>query len=377
MNRTDTPAIAQSTLLSPDAAALRATMRRLAEAESDDVPILTAYVDVRPQAHGERPAARAELVALRHRLDDIVGRHAAHSPSRQSLDADRQRLEQLLEDERLTDAEGVAIFAASGLGLWEAIRAQQPFETDVDAGRIADLYPLARLATEDAGAVVALVDTNTCRLLTWRRGALVERPGPDEAPDEHRRHDQGGWSQARYQRHVDEQDRRFAQRAAQAITVLVEAEHAVAVVVGAEERTSSVLLPQLPDSIRALLADVRHISMRASRDEVEEEVGPLLATLFEERAREAAERATAGHGAGSLGILGATGVSASLDAGAVSELVFDAETASAMERWERADLVRRALLTDADVVVALAARSLADHGGVGAKLRFRPPNLSV
>jgi stalled ribosome rescue protein Dom34 len=251
--------------------------------------------------------------------------------------------------------------------------AAEPFRTDAAAGPIADLYQLSALAGADGPAVVAVVDIHTCRLFVRRRGDLVERHGPEEPPDEHRRHEQGGWSQARYQRHVDEQDRRFARVAAEAIDRLAERERAVAVIIGAEERASSVLLPALPERTRALVVDVRHISMHATADEVEAEVEPLLAALDEDRARQAADRALAGATAGELGLIGVRAVERALEAGAVAELVLDASRAQELDRWERARLVRGAILTDAGVVVVHDHGELSAGDGVAATLRFRPP----
>jgi hypothetical protein len=51
-----------TTGLGPEQALLRDLMRRLAEATSTDAPILSAYVDVRPEAHGEWPADVGELI---------------------------------------------------------------------------------------------------------------------------------------------------------------------------------------------------------------------------------------------------------------------------------------------------------------------------
>ena len=370
-SQTDTSAIPTTTRLGPDPARLRDALRRAAEVESAEAPVVTAYLDLRPEAHGERPGARAELIAIRDRLDELVEEHHPHTPARGSLDADRRRLDELLGTVP-PNVEGLAVFACSAAGLWEAVVAAEPFKTDAAAGPIADLYQLAALAGADDPAVVALVDIHSCRLFVRRRGDLVERRGPEEPPDEHRRHDQGGWSQARYQRHVDEQDRRFARVAAEAIDRLTERERAVAVIIGAEERASSVLLPALAERTRALVVDVRHISMHATADEVEAEVEPLLAALDEDRARQAADRALAGVAAGELGLIGARPVERALEAGAVAELVLDASRVQGLDRWDRARLVRRAILTDARVVVVHDHAELSGGDGVAATLRFRP-----
>ncbi|MGH2428960.1 MAG: Vms1/Ankzf1 family peptidyl-tRNA hydrolase [Candidatus Limnocylindria bacterium] len=367
-----TPTIPPTSELGPQAERRRATMRRVAEAEPDEVLILSAYVDIRPEAHGERPAARAELIELRHRLDDAIHEHEpAHSPARVSLEADRRRLEAALESDDARQAEGIAVFAADGIGLWEVVASAQPFETDVAAGGIGDLYALACQADAGEPAVIALADSHVCRLFTWQGGSLEELPRLDEPTEEHQRHDQGGWAQARYQRHIDEQDRRFASRAADAMARLAERERASAIVLGADERTSGVVLGELPERTRALVTDVLHIGMRAGRDEIEAEVGPLLAALAERRAEDAADRSVAGHNAGELGVLGIAPVRAALASGAVAELVFEPSAAAGMDRWDRAALVRQAVLTDARVVAAHDHAELRRHDGVGATLRFR------
>jgi peptide chain release factor subunit 1 len=371
MTQPQTSTIPRPAAPSPDVAIIHAAMRRAAEASSDKTPILSLYADLRPEAHGERPYARAELIVVRDRLNRLVEEQPAHSPARRSVEADRERVMRMLEDEALMDAEGLAVLACDGLGLWEALATAEPFETDVAAGSIADLYQLARLADANEGAVVALVDSQHCRLFTWRRGALRERTAPADEGEEHRRHDQGGWSQASFQRHIDEQDRRFHRRVAEAIDRLAAAQHASTIVIAADERSSGAVLAELPERARSLVSDIRRIAIGAGRDEVESEVAPLLAGLAADRSSQLADRAVAGARAGDLGAVGIEEVRTFLAAGAVAELVLDGDAMANADRWERARLVRAALLTDASVVVADHA-GLRGRGGVGAVLRFRP-----
>jgi hypothetical protein len=160
--------------------------------------------------------------------------------------------------------------------------------------------------------------------------------------------------------------------AAGAIDRLAERERAVAVIIGAEERASSMLLPELAERTRALVVDVRHISMHATADKVEAAVEPLLAAVGADRAQQTADRALAGAAAGELGLLGARRVEGALEAGAVAELVLDASRAEGLDRWGRARLVRRAILTDARVVIVHDHPELSSGDGVAATLRFRP-----
>ena len=75
-----------TTKLGPDQAQLKHLMRRLADAASTDAPILSVYADVRPEAHGERPAERKELTVVRDRLDAIADTLEPHTTARESFD---------------------------------------------------------------------------------------------------------------------------------------------------------------------------------------------------------------------------------------------------------------------------------------------------
>jgi len=353
----------------PDQASLTRTIRRLAEATSTDAPIVSAYVDVRPETHGERPAERAELRIVRSRLRAIGDTLEPHSAAGLSFAADRERIERYLDDEGFDGVDGVAVFACQDIGLWEAVTAQVGFETSVAAGPTVDLFQLAGLLDETVAAVVAVVDTNTCRLFVTRRGSLEELPGPDEPPDEHRRHEEGGWAQARYQRHVDMQDKRFAQEAAAAIERLVRSERAQHVILAGDERAIPVLEGELSSAVRPLVDHVARIEMRAPRDEVRAEVLPMLAALEEAEGMDVADRAVAGARAGDLGVTGIDATMAALEAGQVDQLVID--DAAPIDPDLRAELVRQAALTDAGVEIVHEHPGLTPHDGVGATLRFR------
>ena len=357
-----------TTKLGPDQARLRELMRGLAEATSTTAPVLSCYIDVRPQAQGERPGERNELVMVRDRLRAIDDGLEPHGAARESFDRDRERIERFVGGGDLTGSDGVAIFAADAIGLWEAIGSHAEFETEVSAGPTANLFQLARLLDDNVAAVVAVVDSNTCRLFVTRRGSLAERGGPDEGTAEHTRHDTGGWSQARFQRHIDMQDQRFAKEAARAIERLVRREKPQHVILAGDERAMSALDPELPEAIRPLVDHVARIDMRASVQDVREEVAPILAALEEADGRDAADRALAGWQAGDLGVVGIDRTMQALEAGQVDELVIDESVE--IDEDLRGELIRQASLTDAHVEIVRDHDGLRRHEGIGATLRY-------
>jgi peptide chain release factor subunit 1 len=358
-----------TTRLNVDQTLLRDRIRRLAEIESTDAPVLSIYLDLRPQATGEDPARRTSLTVLRDRLRQIEDTLPARGPAAESLRADTERIWELLDSAEVQSIDGVAIHACHAREVWEVTQANVAFDTAVSAGPTADLYQLARLLDEHETSVVVLVDTSTCRFFVTRRGGLFEREGPDEDPAEHSRHDQGGWSQARFQRHIKEQDKRFAKEVAAALAALIERESAQRLVLAGDERAIAALDEQLPRKVQEMVAHVERIDIDAERDEVAEEVRPLLAAIEKAQGESAADRALAGIRAGDLGAGGIEPVMRALEMGQVLELVID-ESAGPDEEL-RAELVRQAALTDARV------ESVADHPGIDrfegvvATLRYR------
>ena len=368
----------QTTKLGPDEAHIRDLVRRLAEIESPDAPVLSVYLDMRAEALqadatgapgvGD-PTRTPGLMVLRDRLREIAHTLPAHGSHAESLNADIDRIGDYVTTEEVRSAQGVAIFACSALGVWETLTAGVPFETHVSAGPTADLFQLARLLDDYESAVVALFDTNTARLFVMRRGHLAPGGSLDEPASEHKRHKQGGQSQARYQRHVDEQDERFAKELADRIERLVQREAAKHVVLIGEERAVSVLQSVLSKQVLALVDDVERLQVIATREEVEADVLPVLERAEADASADVADRVIEGVRAGQLGVAGLEATMKALEIGQVDELVID--DAAEIDEELRAELVRQAALTSARVEVVSGHAGLNRFGGVGATLRYR------
>ncbi len=362
----------------PDEARIGELLRRLAEIESADAFVLSVYLDARPEALKDAPTGAPGvgdptrtpgLMVLRDRLREIEDTIPAHGSHADSFRADVERVNAFVASEDARSAHGIPIFACSALDLWETVTAATPFETQVAAGPTADLFQLARLLDDFESAVVALFDTNTARFFVMRRGALTERGRLDEPVAEHKRHKQGGQSQARYQRHVDEQDERFAKELAEALDRLVQREAAKRVVLAGSDRSIAALKAVMPKHLLGRVDDVEHLQIIASRDRVEADVLPVLERAEEEGSRDVADRVIEGVRSGQLGVAGLERTMKALEIGQVDELVID-ET-SEIDEELRAELVRQAALTSARVEVVSGHSGLRRFGGVGATLRYR------
>jgi peptide chain release factor subunit 1 len=353
----------------------RSLLRQLAELEPSDIPVLTASVDLRPQADAADPASREARVVLRNRLREELDALTPHEPAHDSLSADAERVQTLVEERSAPNEpddgpapRGLLAFASSASGLWETYLTQAQLDNDVHVGPRPRLTPLARLASFQP-AVVAIFDTNTLRLFAARPGRLVEIPGLDDAPDDYTQTGQGGWSQGRYERHVDETRDAFARRMVERITALIEREGDARLVFGGDEVAVPTLQGVLPGTLADDVGATIKIGLRSSLEEIEEEVFPVLAALADERTTDAADRLVGAARGDAMGVGGLEETRKALELGAALEVLVD-ETAVDIEALE--DVIRLAALTDAPVTFVTGHEDLLSLGGIGALLRFKP-----
>jgi peptide chain release factor subunit 1 len=342
----------------------------LAEIEPGELPVLSIYLDMRPHATGENPAVRAGTVMLRNRLREIEKTYLPRGPQLDSIRADAERIDRYLADEYDVAADGLALFACAGRGLFETVEAGVPFEDQVTVGPQPDLFQLARLVDEHETAVVAVVDSNTSRLFVTRRGVLQEVGGTDEPAKFYRTRPMlGGLNQANYQRHNANMRAGFARETAAELARLVEAEGASRVVLAGDAVAIPLLQEALAPQVAALVKDVLRLDIRTPRDAVAEEAQQVLAEAEAEDSRSAADRLVGAVRAGGLGVAGLDETRAALEHGQVDELLLD--PAAELDEATRGELVRLAQLTGATVEVVEGHDGLQRLGGVGALLRYR------
>ena len=179
-----------------------ARLRELAASREGHGKVLSLYVNLDPTAFATRPARATEINSVldeaeRAVRDDERLTHDERVGLRSDLVLAREALTRNLD---FDGARGLALF--SGSGLFEMLRLPRPVPHHVAIGDAPHVEPLTRLGT---GGLwwIALVDRRRARLLAGTPDGLVELWRVDD--EIHGQHDQGGWSQARYQRSVDKE----------------------------------------------------------------------------------------------------------------------------------------------------------------------------
>ena len=346
---------------------MRELIRRLAGLGPGDAPVLSVYLDMRP--HGTEPALRPGLLLLKERLRAIEKTLWPRGVAYDSVRADAARIARYLDDVP-PDAQGVALFTCAAADLFETVTVGVPFENQVVAAPVPDLFQLARLLDEQETVVVAVVDTNTARIFVTRTGYLDEVGGPDDKNTKfYRKVSLGGLNEARYQRHADERRAEFAREAAAEIQRVVQDEGAARVILAGDEVAIPLLRAALAPRVDALVQDVLRLQIRAPRNEVAAEIEPILAGLEAEEEQARADQLIGAIRGSGLGVAGAEPTGRALEHGQVDVLLLD--PTAELDEALRGEFVRLAVATGATVEIVENYEPFRQLGGVGALLRYR------
>jgi peptide chain release factor subunit 1 len=349
---------------------MRDQMRQLAEIETEDLPVLSVYLDLRPQVTGENPAVRSGLIVLKDRLREIEKTLLPRGPALDSFLRDAERIERYIAEHMPASAQGLAVFACAGRDLFEVIESAVAFENEVAVSTVPDLFQLARLIDDYETVVVGVVTSNTARLFVMRSGELEEQRGLRDDPVHYRQTRGRPPNANRYRRHVANHRAEFAQEAAREIEQLVDQEHAVRVILAGNAVAMPTLQAALSPRIRDLVqVEPLRMDPRAQRDQVAREVALLIAQAEHEDDHAIADQLVEAVQADGLGVDGLERTKAALEHGQVDALVLDEEVP--LDNATRNELIRLAATTGADVEVVTQHVVLRELGGVGALLRYK------
>jgi peptide chain release factor subunit 1 len=165
---------------------------------------ISIYVDLDPSTAPTIPAEKTKFhagVDAARRLAEARTRSRGRD-CRLALEADFERITAWADDEFDRDgARSLAVFASSADGFFRIVPLVEPVADGWQVGPELWISPLAGQFGVGEGALVAVVSRERGALYRLHEGRLEELA--DESEEVPGQHDQGGWSQARYQRHIE------------------------------------------------------------------------------------------------------------------------------------------------------------------------------
>ncbi len=368
-------------------------VEQLAAFESQGLPIVSLYLNAQANEHGRHNFH----IFVRKELPERARTYEPDTPERESIDADLVRINRYLEQQIRSSTQGIAIFACSGANnFFEAVQLEAP----IDDNRLfiydrPHLYPLARLLDQYQRYAVVLADTNAAKIFVFALGRGIKRKELQNVKTN--RTQVGGWSQMRFQRHIENYHLHHAKEVIDALEHLVldeRIEHVI--LVGNEATIIPLLREQMSKELSDRVIDVLSLGIDTSEDDLLHESLIAYRRYNSLSDMERVEHLISEYRADGLAVAGVPQTLAALSNGQVEELLIAASTSTLQFDKAEVEKVLKAYSSDEELPATLDQRAIADElvkratllssarvtfieddtvlknvGGVGALLRYR------
>jgi hypothetical protein len=268
----------------------RDQLRSLAELRLDRPVVLSLYLNLDPSQFATPPARKTSVRSL---LDEAERRlregNGLSHDDKTALQASLGRAAAFLENDLPSDgAHGLALFASEPNDLFEALKLPRSVPNRVAIGRSPLVGPLAKLARRE----------RWCVTLVNRRDARILRGSPDGLrevlrihDDVHGQHDQGGWSQSRYQRGIEKEKDDHLKVTGDALMRHFKRQPFERLIVGGPREVVTDFEHKLHHYLRERLAGRVEVDVeRSNPDQVLDSAGPLIEELERQREHEALDK---------------------------------------------------------------------------------------
>ncbi len=212
---------------------LHQLLDRLAAFTPTELPVLSLYLNAQADQHGRDAFASF----IRKELPARAKTYPLRSPARESLTRDTERINTYLHNEVQPSTNGIALFACAGADeFFEAVQLETPIsEHQLYIDHQPHLYPLAWLLDQSQRYAVLLADTNAARLFVF--GSDKQRQTREVRNLKVSHTSVGGWSQARYQRHVKNYHLQHAKEVVDALGRIVQQDQIEHIILAGKEIT--------------------------------------------------------------------------------------------------------------------------------------------
>jgi peptide chain release factor subunit 1 len=274
-------------------------LRELAGFRAEKGCAISFYLDLDPKTAptaGDAATRMSALLSDGERHAETNNRGLTHD-QRVALKQDFARIRDYFANEFQRDgAHGLAIFSAVLDNVWRPRALIESVPDRVRVGREFHLAPLVPLVGRGEGAIVAFVGRERGELFRLRSGRLDELV--DRTDDVPGRHDQGGWSQARFQRHIEKLVEEHLRDVAEELDRRVRRTRSPKVIVVSSEETRAEFEELVSSETKDAIVGWTSVDAHASPQELLELTSPILEAARAREEGELIERWRSGSGRG-------------------------------------------------------------------------------
>jgi peptide chain release factor subunit 1 len=252
-------------------------IRELARFRAAEGCAVSLYVDFDPSSVPTIPDEHTKLnsaIDQAHRGSEELSASRGRD-CKMALRADFERLRTWARNDFSRDgARALAIFTSSADGLFRVVPLVGAVSDGFEVGPQLWLAPLVVQQGRGEGAIVAVISRERGVVYRLHGGRLEEIV--DESEEVPGQHDQGGWSQARYQRHIENIVQRHIKTVGEEIDRTVRGSGRPHMVVVAPEEMRGEIESELSHEVKESIVGWTSVEAHASPEELLEHVRPLL-----------------------------------------------------------------------------------------------------
>jgi len=201
----------------------------LLDVNAGDGLFTSVYLDTRANETGKKNFD----VFLKKQITEHLDPLASDSEERKHFEADAEKIREFV-DSIDPATQGSAIFASAAAGFFKTFEFRVPFDEDLFF--VFDRphqYPLIKLISQHRRFAVAQADTNSAHIYVFKRGEVYSVDDIQNVKTN--RSEAGGWSQMRYQRHIENFHQQHAKEIVAELEKLVRDERVETVILAGDE----------------------------------------------------------------------------------------------------------------------------------------------
>lgn len=266
---------------------------------------------------------KAQRKAYEIEAKDIMKKAVAEADlsgeDRKHVEEDAQRILNFIKMDFRGRAKGLAIFASKAAGLWQVFRLPVTVPDRCVVGDMPFVLPVLKIVDEGRRHCVVIADKEKARLFTVYLGEILERTEIlDTVPGWHK---QGGWAQARFQRHIEDHVNRHLKNVADTMFGFYKAEGFGHVIIGGSQEVRMRLYRILHSYLQSIVAGYISVDVTSNINDILTAARKIEHDVEQRRAKEIAERLLARSGQGNMTVTGLKNTVAALHEGRVHTLV--------------------------------------------------------
>lgn len=260
-------------------------LSKLLDAQSGSEPYISLYLNTEPNENGKKEFD----IFLKKQLSDHMAVLEQGSAKRDAFQSDSDQINEFVESLD-PSVRGVAIFASSANNnFFQTYEFAVPFEeNEIHVFERPFIFPLVRLIDQHPMFAAVAADTNSAHIFVFKHAETARRETIQNTKTN--RSEVGGWSQMRYQRHIENFHQQHAKEVIGELEKLVSRDHIEHVVLAGDEAVIIPLLrAEMSDELTKKVVATLPLNINTPEHEVSEAARQALAEALSKQEKELIE----------------------------------------------------------------------------------------